>query len=223
MKNIILKDVKVCFKGQSALDIPNLELGHGIKLAVTGESGSGKSTLLNVLSLLEEISRGKIFWNGKRADALGQIQKDRFRYDNVGLIMQDFYLYSGLSAIQNVLLPLKFHYFKIPKPFFDRAVYLLERLNIAEYSKNIDVLSRGEKQRVAIARALINSPKVIVADEPTASLDTQNSVRAAKLLVALADEMKSSFICATHDRALMERLTYRLELKKGEKVEASFA
>jgi putative ABC transport system ATP-binding protein len=223
MKNIILKDVKVRFKEHLALDIPMLELGSGIRLAVTGESGSGKSTLLNILCLIEEISGGGIFWDDKRVDALNQIQKDRFRYENVGLVMQDFYLYSGLSALQNVLLPLRFRYFKIPKPFFDRASYLLERLNIVQHSKNIDTLSRGEKQRVAIARAFINSPKVIMADEPTASLDTRNSANAVKLLLSLADETKSTLICATHDKVLIKHLTHCLELKKGKKVEASFS
>ncbi|MDR2099724.1 MAG: ATP-binding cassette domain-containing protein [Campylobacteraceae bacterium] len=223
MKKIILKDVKVRFKEHLALDIPNFELKGGVKLAVTGESGSGKSTLLNVLCLLESISGGRIFWNNKRVDDLSQMEKDRFRYENVGLVMQEFYLYSGLSAMQNVLLPLKFRYLKIPKQLSNRAFYLLERLNITEYSKNIDLLSRGEKQRVAIARALINSPKVIIADEPTASLDAQNSTHAVKLLLSLADEMGSAFICATHDKNLAEQLTYSLELKKGKKLEASFA
>ncbi|MDR0580141.1 MAG: ATP-binding cassette domain-containing protein [Campylobacteraceae bacterium] len=222
MKNIILKDVKVRFKEHLALDILALEIGNSVKLAVTGESGSGKSTLLNILCLLEEINHGKIFWNNKRVDTLTQMQKDKFRYDNVGLVMQDFYLYPGLSALQNVLLPLKFRYFKIPKQFFDRAVYLLKRLNITQHSKNIDIFSRGEKQRIAIARALINSPKVIIADEPTASLDAQNSAEAVKLLLSLADETKSALICATHDKILIKQLTYRLELKKGGKIEACF-
>jgi putative ABC transport system ATP-binding protein len=223
VKKIIFKDVTVRFHGYTALDIPNLELNGGIKLAVTGESGSGKSTLLNILSLLEGISGGRIFWDGKRVDSFSQMEKDRFRYENIGFVMQDFYLYSGLSALQNVLLPIRFRYFKIPKHFLKRAFYLLESLNIAECSKNIDLLSRGEKQRIAIARALINSPKVIIADEPTASLDAQNGVHAAKLLLSLADETKSALICATHDKSLIEKLAYRLELKKGGKIEAFFA
>ncbi|MDR2789777.1 MAG: ABC transporter ATP-binding protein [Campylobacteraceae bacterium] len=222
MKSIILKDVKVRFKEHLALDIPHLELKSGVKLAITGESGSGKSTLLNILCLLEGISGGGIFWNNRRVDTLSQMEKDRFRYENIGLVMQDFYLYSGLSAVQNVLLPIRFRHCKIPKRFSQRAFYLLERLNITEYSKNIDLLSRGEKQRVAIARALIKSPKIIMADEPTASLDAQNSAEAAKLLLALADETKCAFVCATHDKSLIERLTCRLELKKGGKIEASF-
>ncbi|MDR1614045.1 MAG: ATP-binding cassette domain-containing protein [Campylobacteraceae bacterium] len=223
MKKITLKNVRVRFKEHVALDIPALEIGSRVKLAVMGESGSGKSTLLNILCALEEINCGMIFWNNTRIDTLNQMQKDKFRYDKVGLVMQDFYLYSGLSALQNVLLPVKFHYLKIPKPLVFRAVDLLKRLNITQYSKNIDTMSRGEKQRVAIARALINSPQVIIADEPTASLDTQNSLHVTKLLLSLADEMGSALICATHDNILSNHLTHHLWLEKDKKIEAFFA
>jgi putative ABC transport system ATP-binding protein len=154
---------------------------------------------------------------------LGQMQKDRFRGENIGLIMQDFYLYSGLSALENVLLPSKLRYFKIPETIAKRALYLLEKLGINRRSQSIDTLSRGEKQRVAIARALVNAPKIIMADEPTASLDKNSGDEAIKLLLALAGEFEASLICATHDRALIDKMDYCLNLEKGKQIKACFA
>ncbi|MDR1976312.1 MAG: ATP-binding cassette domain-containing protein [Campylobacteraceae bacterium] len=219
---ITLKDVTVCFDEMRVLDVRSLQIGDGVKLAVTGSSGSGKTTLISVLCGLERISSGSVMWDGIGLQDLSEIQKDRFRGENVGFVMQDFHLYAGLSALQNVLLPIKFRYLKVPEKLTNRALYLLDRLGIKRWSQSVDTLSRGEKQRVAIARALINSPKVIIADEPTASLDMQNGMRAASLLISLADEFKASLICATHEPFLIEKLTYRLDLEKGKSVEGSF-
>ncbi|MDR0762748.1 MAG: ATP-binding cassette domain-containing protein [Campylobacteraceae bacterium] len=221
---ITLEDVKVSFKGleRPVLDIPFLQIGDGVKLAVTGISGSGKTTLINILCALERIESGSIMWDNVALHSLDQMQQDRFRGENVGLIMQDFYLYDGLSALQNVLLPSKLRYFKVPEIITKRAVYLLERLNISKHAQNVDMLSRGEKQRVAIARALVNTPKIIMADEPTASLDREISDEAVKLLVSLAYEFQATLICASHDRVLINKMDYCLELEKGRKVEASF-
>ncbi|MDR0666150.1 MAG: ATP-binding cassette domain-containing protein [Campylobacteraceae bacterium] len=222
---ITLKDVKVSFKGleKPALDIPFLQIGDGVKLAVTGISGSGKTTLINILCGLENINSGSIMWDNAALHSFSQMQKDRFRGENVGLVMQDFYLYGGLSALQNVLLPSKLRYFCVPKTITKRAVYLLERLNISRYYQNVDMLSRGEKQRVAIARALANAPKAIMADEPTASLDKESGTEVVKLLVSLADEFKATLICAAHDRVLIDKMDCCLGLEKDKKVEASFS
>ncbi|MDR1008062.1 MAG: ATP-binding cassette domain-containing protein [Campylobacteraceae bacterium] len=221
---ITLKDVKINFGNfkKPTLDIPFLQIGNNVKLAVTGISGSGKTTLINILCGLENIDSGSILWDNTALHSLNQMQKDRFRGENVGLIMQDFHLYNGLGVLQNVLLPSKLRYCKIPEIIAKRALYLLERLNIHQYLQNIDTLSRGEKQRVAIARALVNAPKIIMADEPTASLDKENGKEAVNLLISLAAEFKAALICTTHDRALIDKMSYCLELEKGKKVEASF-
>jgi putative ABC transport system ATP-binding protein len=221
---ITLRDVKVSFKDleKPALNIPFLQIGDSVKLVVTGISGSGKTTLLNILCGLESIGSGSIMWDSVALHSLSQMQKDRFRGENVGLIMQDFHLYNGLNALQNILLPSKLRYFKIPKIITKRASYLLEKLNISRHLQNIDTLSRGEKQRVAIAKALVTAPKVIIADEPTASLDREIGDEAVRLLISLADEFKAALICATHDKALIDKIDHRLNLEKGEKVEASF-
>ncbi|MDR1461077.1 MAG: ATP-binding cassette domain-containing protein [Campylobacteraceae bacterium] len=221
MSDIFLKNVKLSFERQAVLDIPLLKIGSGVKLAVIGESGSGKSTLLNCLCALERVDSGEIYYDGVSLNSLNEFQRDAFRGKNIGLIMQDFYLYEGLSALDNVLLPTRLS-FGISTELKERALFLLSSLNIKNYLQRVDTLSRGEKQRVAIARALLNDPEVIVADEPTASLDAKNSAEVSKLLLKISDETNKTFICVTHNLVLANSLQFKLELKKGKKIEAIF-
>jgi putative ABC transport system ATP-binding protein len=220
MSVILLKNINICYEGQKVLDIPRLKIGGGVKLAIKGESGSGKTTLVNVICGLERPHKGEVFWDDLLISSLNEFQRDRFRGGKVGLIMQDFHLYEGLSAFENALLPSRFCFRKITNEVKSRASRLLFRLNIKNIRQNVYTLSRGEKQIVAIARAHLNNHEDIIADEPTASLDAKNSAEVAELLLELSSEMNSALICVTHDANLARKLDFELELKKGEKVEA---
>lgn len=216
MTDIQLKQVKVCFDDLESpvLDIPQLTVPARSQLAITGESGSGKTTLINIICGLEKVSSGEVLWGDVILNQLGEGKRDAFRGEHVGLIMQDFHLYPGLTAIDNVLLPARFRHFKLPNVLVERAYALLDFLAIKQPKQTVEQLSRGEKQRVAIARALVNKPSVLIADEPTASLDVKNGEQVRRLLLELTAE--STFICVTHDALLAQQLTYRLHLVKGQ-------
>lgn len=218
---ILVKDAKVSFDSQIALNVKTLAIGRGAKIAVTGESGSGKSTLLHILCGLERIDEGEVRWDEVVISDLGELKRDRFRGEKIGLIAQDFYLYYGLSAIENALLPASFRFWRVPKSLKARALYLLERLGV-KADQSAHTLSRGEKQRTAIARALLCKPQAIIADEPTASLDASAATEAIDALLELCEENGCTLICATHDKKLIARMGRTLELKKGEAIEALF-
>jgi len=222
MSNIFAKEAEVRFGSQTVLTLSCLVIGQGVRLAVMGESGSGKTTLLNILSGLENVSSGEIWWDDVRLNSLNAFQRDRFRGRNAGLVLQDFYLYPGLCALDNVLLPARLGAADRSEDLEERARALLDRLGLQRPGQSVDSLSRGEKQRVAIARALLNSPDVLLADEPTASLDAKNGAEVAQLLVDLTREQGSTLICVTHDTALAARMDFCLTLSKGTPVEAIF-
>ncbi|MDR2152206.1 MAG: ATP-binding cassette domain-containing protein [Helicobacteraceae bacterium] len=218
---IALTKATVSFDNQIVLRVKSLTIAKGAKIAIVGESGSGKSTLLNVLCALERTSCGELRWNETVVSRMGELERDRFRGEKVGLVMQDFYLYSGLNALENVLLPSAFRSWLVDDRTKNRARYLLDRLGV-KANRRVETLSRGEKQRTAIARALLRKPEAIIADEPTASLDSQSADEAVKALLDLADEIGCAIVCASHDKALIAKMDHRLKLKKGEMIEADF-
>ncbi|MDR0252522.1 MAG: ABC transporter ATP-binding protein [Brucellaceae bacterium] len=208
--------LEVCFAGLAlpVLAIEKFNLTAGSHLAVTGASGSGKSTLVNAITGLEPVKSGKIIWGETEISNLSAFKRDAFRARNIGLVMQDFHLFAGLSALANVLLPLKLSRGVKPADRA-RALELLETVGIARPAQSVETLSRGEMQRVAIARALLARPAVIVADEPTASLDQKAGADVAELLVRLAREEKATLVVVTHDPQLMQYLQRRIRLEGG--------
>lgn len=221
MSKLFIHQLNVHFKGsaQPALAIPDLMIGTGLQVAVTGASGSGKTTLVNAISGLERCERGQIFWDDIDIGDYSESKLDRWRAANVGLVMQDFHLYPGLSALENVLLPLKFHHWRLPVPLKIKGKELLAKLGIENNRACVDFLSRGEKQRVAIARAVLQSPPIIIADEPTASLDTDNGLQVIKLLTGLASDSKATLICITHDLRLSRAMNRHILLDAGRPVD----
>ncbi|WP_347254457.1 ABC transporter ATP-binding protein [Leminorella grimontii] len=217
MSELIVKGLKVHFNGsaQPALHIPSLTVTSGSHIAVTGASGSGKTTLVNAVSGLERSPVGQIFWDGQDIGGLSESVRDDWRARRVGLIMQDFHLYPGLSALDNVLLPTRFRAWRTPIGLKARASALLDRVGIYRENQPVDTLSRGEKQRVAIARALLSSPSILIADEPTASLDEENGRRVIQLLTQFAKEGRSTLICVTHDARLSSRMQRAIVLENG--------
>lgn len=208
--------LEVSFPGLAlpVLAIEDFSLPAGGHLAVTGASGSGKSTLVNAITGLEPVKSGSVRWGETEISSLSPFKRDAFRAHNIGLVMQDFHLFPGLSALANVLLPLKLGR-GVKVDDRDRALELLETVGIARSQQHIETLSRGEMQRVAIARALLSRPGVIVADEPTASLDQKTGADVAELLVRLAREEKATLVVVTHDPQLMQYLDRRIRLEGG--------
>lgn len=216
MLSLNISGLSVSYPGLATpvLSIENLIVPAGEKMSITGASGSGKSTFVNVVTGLKHIPQGKVMWGGQEINSLSETRRDRWRGENVGLVMQNFHLLPGLSAIENVLLPVRLSR-SMSKDHSDRAALLLDKTGLHRPGQKIDTMSRGEMQRVAIARALLRKPGVIVADEPTASLDPANGEAIGQLLVDLAVAEGSTLIVITHDRLLAQRLDRRLEFVNG--------
>ena len=189
-----------------ALDIPRFTLAAGARVGLTGPSGSGKTSLLYVLTGIEVPQSGAITWAGIDLARLGESARDRWRLSTVGFVFQDFHLLPGMSVLDNVLVAATFAHARIPRSLVERARGLLARVGLEKGVSRIETLSRGELQRVAFARALLFSPGVLVADEPTASLDAEGAVLLGDLLVSMCAEASSTLLVATHDRGLLDRL-----------------
>jgi putative ABC transport system ATP-binding protein len=193
------------------LDIPALDIAGGEQVAICGPSGSGKTTLLNVMAGIERAQRGTVRWGAVDVAAMSPRAGDRWRRATLGLVFQQFHLFPGLSALDNVLLPLRFDRFAIDPAQRDRAGELLGRVDVSAKAR-VERLSRGEMQRVAVARALVQAPAIVLADEPTASLDRDTAGIVADLLCRLCRERHATLVVVTHDAALAERLDRQFAL-----------
>lgn len=198
-----------------ALDLPSLSLAAGETAALVGPSGSGKTTFINIVTGMERAGSGRVAWNDENIAGLPEGGRDRWRARNAGLVMQDFHLFPGLSAEANVLLPQRLSHLRLPAGMQPRARELLARVGIGRPEQLVGTMSRGQMQRVAVARALVGRPGLIVADEPTASLDAESGAAVADLLVELAQEAGSTLIVASHDGRLIERMGRTLRLENG--------
>ena len=188
-------------------------LEPGATAAVTGPSGAGKTTLLYAVAGLVRPDRGGVHWGGNDIAAWPERRRDRWRRDAVGLVFQDFQLFPELGVVDNILLPTRFDRVRSPAALRERAHALAERVGVAAVTARAGALSRGEQQRVAVARALIRRPALLLADEPTASLDPENGARVADILLEMAGETRATLLIASHDPALLARVgtIYRLE------------
>jgi putative ABC transport system ATP-binding protein len=222
MLALAISGLTMRFPGLDApvLSIDQLRLPAGGHLAITGASGSGESTLINAITGLETVTSGSVSWGGTDITTLTASKRDAFRAAHVGLVMQDFHLFPGLSAFENVVLPVRLSR-RLKPAERERALHLLDATGIARPDQSIETLSRGEMQRVAVARALLSKPGVIVADEPTASLDRRTGSDVAELIVRLARNEGTTLIVVTHDPTLMERLDRRVGLDGGRIAEDS--
>ncbi len=214
MLPLSLSGVAISFPGlaQPVLAIDDLAIAAGERVAITGASGSGKSTFVNLISGLERPDCGAIRWQDQDIATLSESGRDRWRAANVGLVMQDFHLFPGLSAVDNILLPARLSG-AASAEVKARAFDLLARVGLTRPKQAIETMSRGEMQRVAVARALLRKPGIIIADEPTASLDAEAGAEVGKLLLELADT--ATLIVVSHDERLTERLDRRIRLAAG--------
>ena len=194
----------------------NLSVEEGEFISILGRSGSGKSTLLNVIGLLDKIDDGKIFIDGKEVDVLSDAEKDRLKNKMLGFVFQFHYLLPEFTALENVMLPALIDDFSNKFEIEKRAMELLKSVGLEErVHHKPSQLSGGEKQRVAIARALINSPKILLADEPTGNLDEETSETIFNILKDINKNRKQTIIVVTHSKDLAQISDKKLYLKKG--------
>ena len=193
---------------------------EGEIISILGRSGSGKSTLLNIMGLLDRVDGGKIFIGGQEVDKLSEEERDKIKNQMIGFVFQFHYLLPEFTALENVMLPALLNNFDKKLEIEKRAKELLEKVGLGERENHKpSQLSGGEKQRVAIARALINSPKILLADEPTGNLDEETSEMIFKILKDINKNEKQTIIVVTHSKDLAEISDKQLYLKKGVLVE----
>jgi len=174
-------------------------VGTGEFVAISGPSGSGKSTLLNAIGALDRPTSGRVLLDGVDISKLSSAELARIRNEKIGFVFQDFNLISRMSTVENVELPLSIGGAP-PKTRRERAMELLERFGIAEKAQRSPrELSGGQRQRVAVARALANDPSIILADEPTGNLDSQNANLTMEFLKKLSTDFGKTLIIITHD------------------------
>ncbi|MFL6676285.1 MAG: ABC transporter ATP-binding protein [Massilia sp.] len=193
----------------------DLSVAQGEMLAICGPSGSGKSTLLNIIGLLDEPTEGSMLLAGRPVMEMTRNARADLRRAALGFIFQSFNLVPVLSALENVLLPLRLRG-KLQPGAQQHAQQLLARVGLAAHMKaRPDRMSGGQRQRVAIARALVGAPRLVVADEPTANLDSENSMMVMDLLASLRRELGTTFVFSTHDSRILGHMTRIVQLRDG--------
>lgn len=178
----------------------------GERVAIVGRSGSGKSTLLNILGLLDQPSSGRYLCDGRDVSSLDDVASSRLRGSFVGFIFQQFHLLDRRTALENVAEPALFAGGNARKARLARASHLLDQVGLSHRANSMPhLMSGGEKQRVAIARALARNPRLILADEPTGSLDVGTGRMVLDLLFDMSRSEQTALVLVTHDEALAAR------------------
>lgn len=194
----------------------DLEIRAGEFTSLVGNSGSGKSTLLNIIGALDRPTEGHIIIDGTDLNQLDDDGLAFFRNRTMGFIFQSHFLLPQFTVLENVLIPYLIYAGKAPADIRQRAVDLLDRVGLSHRQENrANAISGGEQQRVAIARSLINTPRIILADEPTGNLDSSNAEKIFTMLREINRENQTSFIMVTHDKDLACRADRLLRLKDG--------
>ena len=204
---IQLKDIRYTYPdtlGKLILNINNWKVAAGEQVFVHGPSGGGKSTLLNLLSGMLQADTGEVSVMGQRLDKISSRQRDRFRADHIGYIFQQFNLIPYLDAIDNIKLAHQFAKENTSSSLEDEIKSLLSSFYIdpADWQKPVAKLSIGQQQRIAIARAMVNKPELLIADEPTSSLDQDNRDNFMKELMAMVSEHNTTLLFVSHDMSL---------------------
>ncbi len=199
----------------SILDGVSVALNRGENLAVVGESGSGKSTFLHIAGTLDQPTSGTIVLMGEQPHAFGEKKLAKFRNENLGFVFQQHHLLPQLSALENVLIPIVAERPVGPESI-EKAKSLLELVGLADrLDHRPGVLSGGERQRVAVARSLVRDPFLLLADEPTGSLDPKNADTIGQLLLDIHQQMHTILICVTHSSRLAESFSKQARLEHG--------
>jgi len=202
-----------------ALDAVDLNINAGEFVAIMGRSGSGKSTLLNMLGCMDRPDEGEYLLDGKNISSMDDDELSAIRNQYMGFVFQSFHLLPRLSALDNVLLPRRYHSEGLRESDRQAAIELLEKVDLGDrISHKPNELSGGQRQRVAIARSLINKPRVVLADEPTGNLDSRTSDAIMDLLKELNREGQT-IVMVTHEAAIAENAQRQIFMSDGKILE----
>ena len=205
------KNLSFSHPGQQAIHFPDIQLSSGESLLILGKSGSGKTTLLNLLGGLAQPATGEILFEKVSLTTLKGQKLDLFRGQHIGIVFQKPHLITALTVFENLQLA---NFFSKKKN--DQLMQLLKDLGLADKSKSsVLTLSEGEAQRVSIARALANQPKLILADEPTSSLDDDATQKVIDLLKEQAEKIGAGLIIVTHDQRVKNHISNFIEVKSA--------
>jgi ABC-type lipoprotein export system ATPase subunit len=207
---ISLESLSKSFHGRKILDNIDLELSPGISYAIVGRSGEGKSTLLHLLGALDMADQGHVFLENKAIDSKNS---DEFRKSKIGSIFQNFNVLEDFSVLDNLRIACKIRQHLLSDAKLLQALDDVGLLNVAKHMAR--TLSGGEKQRLAIARALVHKPKIVLADEPTGSLDQASAEKIHTLLLNKVTHEGALLIIVTHDLELAQKCDRILQLKDG--------
>ncbi len=213
--NEVSKVFKVGEENFTALHEVSLEIDSGAFMSFVGPSGSGKTTLLNLIGGLDVPTTGGIFFKGIGLSSMSRQQMAQYRRENIGFIFQTYNLLPVYSVYENVLFPLLLKGSK-EKEVRDRVMDIVAKVGLSDQSeKRPSQLSGGQCQRVAIARALVKDPLIILADEPTANLDTENSLQILELMRQLNQQYQAAVIFSTHDEKVTRYIRREVKLQDG--------
>jgi len=215
-----LIDVKKYYKlGETRVDAlrgVSLKIETGEFLAIAGPSGSGKSTMLNMFGCIDTPSEGTVTVDGARTDHLNDRELTRYRRTRIGFIFQSFNLIPVLNVYENIEFPLLLQRSLSRSEREQRVMHFIEEVGLADRIHNkANELSGGQRQRVAIARALVTQPLIVLADEPTANLDSETGLRIIDLMREINDREKTTFIFSTHDSRIVSHARRVVQIRDG--------
>lgn len=204
------QNVTFSYSEQQHFQFPDIDCANGNTLLITGNSGAGKTTLLHLLGGLLKPTNGEILINNQNIHQLKTSKQDAFRGSSIGMILQKSFFIESLTVLDNVMLA---SWIAKGTKAKQKALDILDHLGLKNHVHKLpNQLSIGQQQRVNIARALINNPSVILADEPTSSLDDENALIVARLLKDLAEQYQSSLVIVTHDQRLKTEFNHQISL-----------
>lgn len=216
---IEIRNIRKKYGSLQVLDDVNVTIGRGEVVTIVGPSGAGKTTLLQIIGTLDTPDSGKVLYDGQDVLRMNDNSLAGFRNKNIGFVFQFHQLLPEFTTIENVAMPALIGGMK-PREAESRAKELLEFMGLGERLDHKPAqLSGGERQRVAVARALINRPAVVLADEPSGSLDSRNKEELHNLFFKLRDELKQTFVIVTHDETLAGDADRVLYMRDGKIVE----
>lgn len=214
---IVLDEIHFGYpEGDFALAVPRLEVGYGERVVLVGPSGSGKTTILNLVAGIVVPSRGRVRVAGKEISGTDDSARRAFRVGQIGLVFQEFELLEYLSVLDNILLPYRIHSsLRLTADVRNRARSLAARLGIGHVLRRPPArLSQGERQRAAVCRALVTQPALLLADEPTGNLDSNNKGRVMDALFEISKENGTTLLTVTHDQNLVPRFDRVVDTKE---------
>lgn len=208
---VSIKNLHFSYNESTEFHFPDMNCSASETLLITGNSGKGKTTLLHLVGGLLRAKSGEVSIDGKNISVLSEKELDQFRGRNIGLVLQQSHFVASLNVLENVVLA---SWLATGKKATEKAKLLLKELDLEDQQHKLpSSLSMGQQQRVSIARALINEPKLLLADEPTSSLDDENASRVADLLAKLSKEYKASLVIVTHDQRLKDKFSNHINLQ----------